>query len=145
MEFHVSRQSRDRYEFDQSLFTFSGNVIFANFQGARAFAQKMNAKRNLASHPELAVRAGEINAMGLIDEILHVVVKLYQRQRSPQAMRLAMDWLNQHVGKREVENALAQFAVEFPPLAVYRGEMSLNILNRAQRVCRTSTSCWKNC
>jgi glycosidase len=125
MEFHVSRQSRDRYEFDQSLFTFSGNVIFANFQGARAFAQKMNAKRNLASHPELAVRAGEINAMGLIDEILHVVVKLYQRQRSPQAMRLAMDWLNQHVGKREVENALAQFAVEFPPLAVYRGEMSL--------------------
>ncbi len=125
MEFHVSRQSRDRYEFDQSLYTFSGNVIFANFQGARAFAQKMNAKRDLASHPELAVRAGEINAMGLIDEILHVVVKLYQRQRSPQAMRLAMEWLVQRVGRREVENTLAQFAVEFPPLAVYRGEMSL--------------------
>ena len=71
MEFHISRRARDQYEFDQSLFSLSGNVIFANFYAARSFAQKMNNKRDLLRFPENAVRAGQINAMGLIDEILH--------------------------------------------------------------------------
>ena len=71
MEFHVSRQARDRYDFDETLFSLSGNVLFANFHGARVFAQKMNDRRDLVSFPEQAVKAGQINAMGLIDEILH--------------------------------------------------------------------------
>src|SRR5512138_3795175 len=106
MEFHVSRQARDRYQFDQVIFTLSGNVIFANLQASRAFAQKMNAKRDLIVHPELAVSAGEINAMGLIDEILHVVVALYREQRKPQVMAEAVEWLKRTVGQREVEQAL---------------------------------------
>ncbi len=32
MEFHVSREARDRYEFNQTLFAFSGNVVFANLR-----------------------------------------------------------------------------------------------------------------
>ena len=71
MEFHVSRRARDRYQFDESLFSINGNVIFANFHAARLFAQKINDKRDLARYPEQAVMAGQINAMGLIDEILH--------------------------------------------------------------------------
>jgi hypothetical protein len=31
MEFHVSRQARDRYQFDEALFSLTGNVILANF------------------------------------------------------------------------------------------------------------------
>jgi len=61
------------------LFQPSGNVIFADFMSARRFAQQMNAKRDLAAHPEQAVRAGQINAMGLIDEILHQVIEDYRR------------------------------------------------------------------
>ena len=30
MEFHISRKARERYKFAQSLFSFAGNVIFAN-------------------------------------------------------------------------------------------------------------------
>lgn len=125
MEFHVSRYARDRYQFDQGLFTFSGNVIFPNFQGARVFAQRMNERRDLVNFPEQAVRAGEINAMGLIDEILHAVVAVYRRERNPQAMSAALTWLKERLGSREVERALGQFAAEFPPLAVYRGDISL--------------------
>jgi hypothetical protein len=74
LEFHVSRKARDRYTFDAALFALSGNVVFANFHATRVFAQKMNEKRDLARFPEQTVRAGQINAMGLIDEILHFVV-----------------------------------------------------------------------
>ncbi len=92
-EFHVSRQSRDRYQFDLSLFSLSGNVIFANLYAARVFAQKMNQQRDLVRHPEQTVRAGDINAMGLMDEILHLVVKLYREQKNRKAMKQALDWL----------------------------------------------------
>ena len=125
MEFHVSRQARDRYQFDQLLYQYTGNVIFANLPAARAFANKMNRARDLLAHPEQTVHAGEINAMGLIDEILHHVLALYRRQANPQAMAKALDWLNSQIGAREVELALTRFATDFPPVAVYQGRISV--------------------
>jgi hypothetical protein len=74
MEFHISRRARDFYQFDQSLFALSGNVIFADFFAVRIFAQKINQRRDLIHFPEQAIRAGQLNAMGLIDEILHYVI-----------------------------------------------------------------------
>ncbi|MCX7681476.1 MAG: alpha-amylase family glycosyl hydrolase [Anaerolineae bacterium] len=126
MEFHVSRQARDRYQFDRSLFSLSGNVLFANFYAARLFAQRMNARRDLVRFPEQAVRAGQINALGLIDEILHYVVALYRRQKNPALMRQALEWLEARLGREAVEAALRRFTEEFPPLAVYTRQMSVD-------------------
>jgi glycosidase len=125
MEFHVSRKARDFYQFDQSLFSLIGNVIFANFHAARVFAQKMNDKRDLVSFPEHVVRAGQLNAMGLIDEILHYIVGLYREQKNPEVMRQALDWLYARLGKEAVDTALRKFADEFPSVAVYRREVTL--------------------
>ena len=47
MEFHISRHTRRRYKFDDSLFSFNGHAIFANFHAARVFTQRMNEKRDL--------------------------------------------------------------------------------------------------
>ena len=66
-EFHISKAARERYQFDESLFGLSGNVVFANFHAARVFAQRMNAQRDLVRFPEQAVKSGQITAMGLID------------------------------------------------------------------------------
>lgn len=125
MEFHVSRKARDLYQFDETLFSLSGNVIFANFHAARVFAQKMNDRRDLLSFPERTVRAGQINAMGLIDEILHYVVGLYRQQKNPQIMQQALAWLDEKLSKEAVDTTLRRFADEFPPVAVYRREISL--------------------
>jgi len=124
MEFHISRESRDRYKFDQGLFSFNGNVIFANFHAVRVFVQQMNKKKDLASFPEQAVKAGQINAMGLIDEILHFVMSLYRREVNPQAMDEAMAWLEEKVGKDDLAETMLAFSEDFPPLNVYLGEMS---------------------
>jgi glycosidase len=125
MEFHISRQARDLYEFDEALFSLSGNVILANFHAVRVFAQKMNDKRDLVRFPEQAVKAGQINAMGLIDEILHYLIGLFREQENPQAMEEALDWVVDRLGQEAVDEALRQFADEFPPLAVYRRETNL--------------------
>ena len=125
MEFHVSRRARDRYQFEDSLFALSGNVVFANLHGARIFAQRMNDQRELVSFPEQAVQAGQINAMGLIDEILHLTVRQYREQEDPAVLAKALDWLVEHLGRTAVDDTLTRFADEFPPLAVYRREVSL--------------------
>ena len=123
-EFHVSRQARDRYQFDQALFSTSGNVVFANFHAARLFAQKINQQRDLVNFPEQAVRAGQVNAMGLIDEILHYVVGVFREQNNPQVMVQALSWLENQLGVSELNKTLAQFTSEFPPLSVYRREIT---------------------
>jgi glycosidase len=125
MEFHISRQARDRYQFDESLFASNGNVIFANFRAARIFSQKMNSLRDLVRNPETAVKAAEINAMGLIDEILHFITYRYRIQKNPQLWSRCLNWLNEKIGETEVEDTLVQFSDEFPPLKVYRQEIQL--------------------
>jgi glycosidase len=127
MEFHISRKARDLYQFDESLFSISGNVIFPNFHAARLFAQRMNEKRDLISFPDQAMKAGHINAMGLIDEIFHYIVGLYRDEKNLQVMQQALDWLYEKLGKQKVDEALRTFADEFPAVAVYRREVELNI------------------
>ncbi|OGO12049.1 MAG: alpha-amylase [Chloroflexi bacterium RBG_19FT_COMBO_49_13] len=119
-EFHISRQARDRYKFDEVIFGLTGNVIFANFHASRVFATRMNQKRDVINFPERMVRAGQINAMGLIDEILHIVVQLYRQQINPIVMQEALDWLDGMLGKVAVDDTLLKFVQEFPPIAVYR-------------------------
>jgi glycosidase len=126
LEFHISRQARDRYSFDETLFSLTGNVLFANFHAARLFAEKMNQKRDLISYPERAVRAGQINALGLIDEILHLVIALYRQQSNPRAMQEALDWLERKLGQEAVYTTLQRFTQEFPPVAVYRRQMGVD-------------------
>jgi hypothetical protein len=120
-EFHISRESRDKYGFNDALFAFSGNAVFANFHAARVFAVKMNGRRDLVRHPERTVRAGQINAMGLIDEILHFMVQLYRERIDAGAMAGAAERLDGRLGRENVDRALAAFSDRFPTVAVYRG------------------------
>ena len=126
MEFHLSRKARDLYQFDESLFSLSGNVIFLNFHAARLFAQRMNEKRDLINFPDHGIKAGQINAMGLIDEILHYLVGLYRGEKNSQVIQQALDWLYGKFGKQEMDEALRKFVEEFPAVAVYRGEVELD-------------------
>ena len=124
MEFHISRQARVLYSFDQSIFSFNGNAILINFHTARLFAQKMNQKRDLVHFPEQSVKAGQINAMGLIDEILHLVVHQYREQKNPAAIAQALDWIVEKDGLEAVDQALLAFTRDFPPTAVFQKKLN---------------------
>jgi glycosidase len=124
-EFHISRISRDRYQFDESIFQFNGNAVIANFRAARAFAQKMNARRDLVRFPEQAVQASQISAMGLIDEISHWVFRNYRQQTNPNMLRDALAHLSATLGVEQAEAVLTRFSSDFPPVAVYRREQEL--------------------
>jgi len=124
-EFHISFKARRKYQFDETLFLSSGNVIFPNFRAVRVFVQKMNDKRDVIQFPEKTVRSGQINAMGLIDEILHYVIQIYREEKKSRVMTEALTRLNKEIGKKKVKEALESFTTEFPPVEVYSGEMDV--------------------
>ncbi|MGC9324054.1 MAG: alpha-amylase family glycosyl hydrolase [Desulfomonilia bacterium] len=121
-EFHISRESRDRYQFDETLFSLSGNVVFADYSAALRFSERMNQSRNAAAYPERSVSPAEIYAMGLIDEILHFIVELYRRTVKPTIISDAYSWTQSRVG--DVDSTLEHFVDLFPRSDVYRGEIS---------------------
>lgn len=123
MEFHISSKARKKYQFEESLFSFDGNIIFANFHAARLFAQRMNEKRDLTAHPDLTVRAGQVNAVGLIDEILHYVVSIYRTQKAPRLYQDLEAALRKGLGKRKLTAVLRAFTRDFPPAAVFQEKM----------------------
>lgn len=123
-EFHVSRRARDRYQLDESLFTFDGRVILGNLHAARELAHRLNEERDLVTYPEQAVRPGDINAMGLLDEMQHVLIRRYLEQVGPDVMQRALGALETQVGASNVERVLRGFVDQFPPTAVYRGDIA---------------------
>jgi len=122
MEFHVSRHARERYQFTETLFSYTGNVVFADMAACRAFAHRINTVRDAARHPELAVHAGQLFAMGLIDEATHAVMARYREQFDPEVMTSALDWFSAQVGAEQLDKLLLAFVEQFPGQSVMRGE-----------------------
>ena len=106
-EFHISRAARNRYEFSETLFSMSGNAIFANLSASREFAERMNRVRGAEKDPQFVVHPGALNAMGLIDEALHLIVEQYRQQRDPQAIVDALAFFESRLGRPDLDRTLA--------------------------------------
>jgi glycosidase len=124
MEFHISRSARDRYQFAGSLFSFTGNVVFANLSASRQFAHRMNQVRDVRNHPQRVVHAGALYAMGLIDEASHVFLHRYRQELDPAVMTDALAWFAERVGSRELDQTLLSFVEQFPGSSVYRAQQT---------------------
>ncbi len=110
---HITRTSRDTYQFTADFFRPDGRVTFADFASARKFASQISAHR---SQP---VPASDLYAMSLIDEALRILVSHYA---PPALMNSAVSHVDQSVGPEPVTTTEKKFVSEFPPENVYRGE-----------------------
>ncbi len=113
MEFHIADELRKKYGLDSSLFSIQGNVILAGFHQVRELTQKINSFINVELHPEKVVKAGQLNAMGIIDEILHYVCALYREKVEPRAFDLALEQLEKDLGKEKLDVLLKTFSGHF--------------------------------
>ena len=121
MEFHISRKARERYQFAESLFSYTGNVVFANVTACREFAHRMNTVRDAEKHPERVVHAGQLFAMGIIDEASHVLMARYRQQFDPAVMTEALSFFSANVGAEALDKMLLAFVEQFPGISVIRG------------------------
>ena len=120
-EFHISRKVRDLCSFNEGLFASSGNVVFANMKNVRDFQLLFNNYIEAVTKDEnKKVSAGQLNAMGLIDEIFHYVCLMYRRQKAPDFMKDMLEDLNKQFKPAEIDALLLDFIKEFPPVEVYK-------------------------
>jgi glycosidase len=122
MEFHISREARDRYHVERTLFSFSGNVVFADLKASRELAHRMNLVRGTEDDPQRVINPGALFAMGLIDEASHLLVDHYRKTVAPQAIADALAWFSSRLGADRFDELLLRFVQEFPGSTVYRGE-----------------------
>ncbi len=81
--FHVSARSRKKYQFENHLFSLQGDLIVADFKTARLLSDKINkVRKEEGRHYEL-VTAGQINALGLLHEIFHLLIRRYEENENP--------------------------------------------------------------
>lgn len=126
MEFHIHRGLRERLDVSDQLFSYTGNVVFANVTACRVLAQKMNEARGAENDPARIVNAGALFAMGLIDELNHALVERYRKEIDPNVLKDAVKWFATHATPEEVERMIRSFTEQFPSVAVYRGEMTVD-------------------
>ncbi len=126
MEFHISREARERYGVNDILFSFDGNVVFANVRASRELAARMNEVRGAESDPERVVHAGALFAMGLIDELSHALVDQFRREVDPKVMTGAMGWFRRELGDEAVDGLLRSFTERFPNTPIFRGEETVD-------------------
>ncbi|MCL2320443.1 MAG: alpha-amylase, partial [Treponema sp.] len=122
MEFHIRRTVREEHGLEGSLFSLTGNVILSDMRQVRTLTQRLNAGVDPAKNPERFVRAGQLNAMGLIDEILHYLVAMYREQVQPDAFETALARLETKLGAGKTGALLESFCGIFPPRDVYEGK-----------------------
>lgn len=115
-EFHINSQSRDKYLIDDALFSITGSIIFINFSASRELARQINLNRDA----EKLVRASELNAMGLLDEIMHYIIETYREKLNPDLINRLEQYMIKQFGKEKIDDLVNNFAFEFPTSDVYK-------------------------
>ncbi|MBN8582266.1 MAG: alpha-amylase, partial [Anaerolineae bacterium] len=115
----TSRAARLKYNFPQTFFRPDGHVIFTDISAARGFANQMSAQR---TEP---VSATDLYIISLLDEAYHILLRNYY-SRYTGAMARAMGSLQSNLGSK-YDLTLTRFTDEFPPLSVFRGEVTAGV------------------
>ena len=138
MEFHISREIREKLSLDDVLFSFTGNVVFANVAASRRLAQGLN-KLTVPAPLEPTdaqgvgtqgkagqqiINGGALYAMGLIDELSHALIARYREEIDPGVLTEALDYFAAQLKPGELDRLLLTFTQQFPGATVFRGEIT---------------------
>ena len=126
MEFHVSREVRNKTGVDDALFNYAGNVIFGNLAACRKFVAKYNEAQAASGQPGSVLHAAALFAMGLIDELNHTMIARYRESLDPELLPKALEWLEAEANREAVSALLLEFSSQFPTVDVYRGRQTVS-------------------
>lgn len=128
--FHISKESRIKYQLEDNLFSLQGDLIVADFKTARYVSEKINKVRLEEGKNTELVTAGQVNALGLLHEVFHLMIRKYEENENPGVFRRSIDFLKNNLTEDELEKTMLRFVEEFPPIPVYKNQQTpLEYLN----------------
>src|SRR5579875_1269270 len=128
MEFHIARSVRERLGVGDLLFSYTGNVVFANLAAARKLAFELNNLRQQENggvpDPKRQVNAGALYAMGLIDELSHAIAARYRKETDPAVLSEGLRWFASQTSPAELDRLLLAFTQRFPNTEILSGKLT---------------------
>lgn len=132
MEFHIRQDIRRQCRLSKALFSSTGNVIIRNINDVYAFTFRYNelVESGVFGMPPRAdqyLKAGQLNAMGLIDEIFHYVCRIYRRDVRSDFFSEGYAFVQTELDKRglpPLDDLLHTFCTEFPSAEVYGSSLT---------------------
>ncbi len=121
--FHVTKDSRIKYQFDENLYSLKGNIIIPDFRTARLLSEKINTIRRNEGKSELQVTPGQVNALGLLHEIFHLLIRNYEQNNKQGVFKESIEYLRKKIDDKDLDKTLLKFIEEFPPLPVYQNKI----------------------
>ncbi|HDQ15151.1 MAG TPA: alpha amylase catalytic subunit, partial [Sediminispirochaeta sp.] len=100
--FHISRYSREKYAVSENLFSKEGHLLVADYPAIVKLASQINEQRDLHKYPEARVSAAELYALGLIHEIFHYIIEVYQDQIDKDLFTQLRDELTRHFDQTHI-------------------------------------------
>ena len=125
MELHILNNVRNICKLNAALFLPSGKAHPEDIRDVRGLAKTINDNAESLLPAGQFVMAGQLHALSLINEMLHLVCRSFCRQKNPAAFTDALRGAEKALGLQAVDALLADFCREFPPAAVYRKEASI--------------------
>jgi len=122
--FHMAKEARIKYGFEEELFSQTGILIVANFAAARRLAARINRVRTEESQTDKLVTPGQINALGLLHELIHLVFRNYEQVQNPGVFARSVGYLKEIIGDEDLGKVMKRYVEIFPPIPVQRGELS---------------------
>ncbi len=120
-EFHIAKNIRDKFKLNAELFSLRGGIIFSDINAVRKLTHQLNSVREESKK----ITVGELNALGLLDEIIHYVIRQYDEKINPRAILMAVENLKSNLSEEKFKSLLVDFNSNFPPLNVYLGRQTV--------------------
>ena len=118
----VTRAARERYGLSRDVLRAGESAALLDLRAARMVTQRINEVRQAEGAPtDQSLRAGDLNAISLIQEIFHLVAQLYGERIDATVKRRALSFARERLGDAAVDDALLQFLNAFPTSQVMKG------------------------
>lgn len=117
-EFHLSRAAREKYSVDDTIISLTGAAMVVEMDAARQLARSLQSAGRQVS-------AADLLAMGLIDEIQHLLLLEHSRKKNDNLLAAAAEHLRAILGEDSYVATLKEFARNFPTVALHKGTITL--------------------
>jgi len=116
-EFQISQYAIKKYHIDQVLFSTNGRIVVSDLKVARQFAEQMSLVTGNT------VLTSEIYALGLINDIQHILIQNYAQENNYSIQAVYRD-LEKTFSKTILQNSQIRYLNDFPPSSLRQGQIS---------------------
>ena len=129
--FPVSRNACRQYGLKPPVYKLGASPSASGPDGARLLSRRINDVRKSFSPSQPAVGAGDVGAIGLIENIWRYLSESYRKHKNPFMLKQAGKSVRRTVSSRVYHKVLLKFAGDFPSREVYQRKIPPSVYLRS--------------